>query len=105
VRDLAEALLALHAAPEEPRVVNLGTGIGTSLRELLALIENVTGRPLSETWTPARAFDVSANVLDVSRLRSLVRFEPMSLEEGLRQTWNQVLAGYGAERTGIADAV
>jgi hypothetical protein len=44
-------------------------------------------------------------VLDVTRLKGLIDFQPMSLESGVRQTWQQTLAALQAETAGIADAL
>ena len=90
------------SAASEPRVVNVGSGTGTSLKELLRLVEDVTRQPVNVTWQPARQFDVQRNVLDISRLRSLIRFTPMSLEEGVRLTWDQQLQSAGANSLSAA---
>ena len=55
VADLARAhVLALTAAaPGEHLICNLGNGNGFSVREVLATIEEVTGRPVPVTVGPA----------------------------------------------------
>ena len=102
VSDLARALVDLHSAPSQPRVVNIGSGTGTSLKELLRLIEDVTCHPVNVSWHPARQFDVQRNVLDIARLRSLISFTPMSLEQGVRLTWDQQLQSIGARPASVS---
>ncbi|MCZ7644511.1 MAG: NAD-dependent epimerase/dehydratase family protein [Planctomycetota bacterium] len=89
VSDLAAAVRAaldLDAAPFE--VFNVGSGEGRSLREALALVERLVGRPLQVSYEPARGFDVPWNVLDCAKLRAACGWTPkLSLEAGLRKTW------------------
>jgi UDP-glucose 4-epimerase len=63
-----------------------GGGGGTSLGDLIALIEQVTGKTLALDRRPARSFDPPAIVLDVERARSQLGWEPrISLPEGIEQ--------------------
>ncbi len=66
-----------------PRVVNVGSGAGTSIRQLLELVERTLGRRARVIAEPARAFDVGTVVLDVSTLRSLIP-TPLTLADGHR---------------------
>jgi UDP-glucose 4-epimerase len=91
VDDVASAILALCDAPVEPCLVNLGTGVGTSLKQLLVLMSEATERTVDVRWEASRGFDVPANVLDISRLRTLIDFQPMPLHEGIMRTWEQTL--------------
>lgn len=89
VDDAISGLLAIISAPRdrfsglEP-VVNIGSGRGVSLQELISLLTQILGKPIEVLYKPARDFDVRANVLDVTRARSVVGWSPkISLEEGL----------------------
>ncbi|QTC91476.1 NAD-dependent epimerase/dehydratase family protein [Brevundimonas goettingensis] len=64
-----------------------GGGEGTSLADLIATVEAVTGRPLAVTRLPARAFDPPLIVLDNARASGLDWRPTVSLEEGVRRTW------------------
>ncbi|HXF65258.1 MAG TPA: NAD-dependent epimerase/dehydratase family protein [Burkholderiales bacterium] len=82
--DAAEALVRAleHAGPE--RVINVGSGTGRSVNEIIAAIERVLGRRLERRYLPPRAFDVPANVLDISLARSALGWAPRtSFEEAL----------------------
>lgn len=59
---------------------NIGTGIGTSVARLATLLGHSTDR--IETG-PAKPGEVKRSVLNVSRIRSAMRYEPLTLEEGL----------------------
>jgi UDP-glucose 4-epimerase len=92
IDDVVDVVVQLLAQPDLPSVVNVGSGVGTPLRELLSLIEAVTGRTIEIEPHPARPGDVGAVVLDVALLKSLIRFEPTPLSEGLLRTWGAVSA-------------
>jgi UDP-glucose 4-epimerase len=87
VKDAAQAVVNLSRLSSAPRVVNVGTGIGHTINEVLGLVQTVTGRTLSVERTPQRKLDVQDVVLDVDLLSSLVDWHPLSLEQGLASTW------------------
>lgn len=87
VGDAAEALVKAAAYQGEPKVFNLGSGVGTSLKQLINEIEALLGRALAVEYAAARALDVPANVLDASlAARHLGWTARTPLAEGLRRT-------------------
>ena len=67
--------------------VNLALGGRTSLKELIGIIEDGTGRRVEIEQRPARVGDVPHSQADASRLRSLFPdVEPVPIEQGLRET-------------------
>jgi UDP-glucose 4-epimerase len=87
VEDAAEALVKAAAFEGEPKVFNIGSGVGTTLKQLIKEIEALLGRPVPVEYSAARALDVPANVLDASLARRLLGWTPRtSLAEGLRRT-------------------
>jgi UDP-glucose 4-epimerase len=74
VLDVAEAHLAvLDALPDEPRntVLNIGTGVGTTVREMVDAILEVAGTDLSATVLERRAGDPASVVGVVDSIREL----------------------------------
>jgi UDP-glucose 4-epimerase len=68
-------------------VVNIGSGKGLSVNEVIAGIEKVTGRAARRSYLAARPFDVPANVLDVSLAREKLGWSPTTtFEAGLERT-------------------
>ena len=55
-----------------PDVLNVGSGHGTSLAELVALIEQEVGKPARVASRPERGFEIERIVLDIERLRRLL---------------------------------
>lgn len=96
VWDLAQAHIealrrfdTLVAASDTPgyQVVNLGTGRGTTVRELLASFEAVTGRPLPSVETGPRPGDNAGAYTRSDRAARLLEWRPrFSLEEGISHT-------------------
>jgi UDP-glucose 4-epimerase len=103
VRDLARAhLAALAALDMEPRetgsggpqnsnggIVNLGTGLGQSVLEVLASVERVTGRSLNAESVPRREGDPPLLVAGVERAAEVLGWEAetVSLDEIVASAW------------------
>jgi UDP-glucose 4-epimerase len=87
VDDVVAVVLALARRPDMPAVLNVGSGRGTSVTELLTLIEEVTGLAVQVERHPVRPDDIQRVVLDISLLQSTMAFEPRSLRDGLARTW------------------
>lgn len=91
VCDLADALVGAAQAETRHKVLNVGSGHGVSLNELLGLVAEVTGESPAVEYLPARALDVTENVLDVSRARAELGWEPgTDLVEGMARTWDWI---------------
>jgi UDP-glucose 4-epimerase len=70
-------------------IFNIGAGVGTSLNELIAHVQMITGRRLLVQRQAARASDVRQIVLDASRAMECLGWHPKaSLADGILATWN-----------------
>ena len=93
VDDAVAALLAAAGSKTRCRALNIGSGVGRSLREIVDLIGRLSGRPLAVDYLPSRPFDVKQSILDVSRAeaelgwRAVVPFEEAvaATYEGIRK--------------------
>lgn len=91
VADLVDALEAVAETETRRKVLNIGSGQGTSLNELLALMADVTGETPAVDYQPGRPLDAPSNVLDISRAREELGWSPStSLEDGVARTWDWV---------------
>ncbi|MDO6584045.1 NAD-dependent epimerase/dehydratase family protein [Salipiger sp. 1_MG-2023] len=70
--------------PGPVTVLNVGTGVGTSLADLAELLPRVAGGSLDLQHEP-QAGEVGSSVLDITRARALLQWAPrVALEDGLR---------------------
>ena len=87
VDDLARALALSGLLDGLPPIINIGTGIGYSLREVLDTIEQLIGRQVPTISTESRVVDIPASVMDIGLARSAMSFVPIvGLRDGLSIT-------------------
>lgn len=84
--DVAEVVVRLLETDGGPAVLNVGSGEETSLVELLRLAEHQAGRQAEVIQHPPREFEVGRIVLDISRVQSLIGFQPTPLQRGVELT-------------------
>lgn len=88
IDDLVDAFLRVISAGAPGATYNVGAGAGHSLREVLDLVEQVSGRDVAREYRPARTIDVPRIVLDCAAIRRDMAWVPStSLRAGLERTW------------------
>jgi nucleoside-diphosphate-sugar epimerase len=90
VADVTRAILSAVADPEPNGLVNVGTGVETSVEELIAIAEEVTGLRIryAEDRYPRRPADREHSSADISRARAVLGWEPaVTLADGLADLW------------------
>ena len=92
IDDLGDAhLRALERLqPGKGLCLNLGTGRGTSVREIIDACREVTGHPIPETMGPRRAGDPSELVADASLARETLGWAPAytDVKSIVETAWN-----------------
>jgi UDP-glucose-4-epimerase GalE len=92
VNDLASAhVKALEhlAAGKSSLAVNVGTGVGASVQEIISTVEKITGKPVPHTKAPRRAGDPPALVANPARAQSLLQWKATrSLDQIVGSAWN-----------------
>lgn len=87
VGDVAEAFARAVEYDGAKSVFNISSGAGTSLNELIGMLEHVLGREVIRYYRPGRHFDVPVSVLDNALARQELGWEPqVTLEEGIVRT-------------------
>jgi UDP-glucose 4-epimerase len=70
-------------------VYNVGSGIGQSVSEVVNLVEKTVGKSLKKEQMPARPFDVDRIVLDITKARTELGWNPkVAMEDGIREMWD-----------------
>lgn len=92
VEDLADAHLRsvdYLAAGGTPQAFNLGTGVGTSVMEVIRTTQRVSGRPVPYEIVSRRAGDPMTIYADPSAARAALGWEPRyGLDEIITTAWN-----------------
>lgn len=87
VGDVADAFVRAAEYEGDVTVFNIGSGVGTSLNQLVQAIGEVVGGPVACNHLPGRAIDVPVSVLDCSLAKRELGWEPtVRLPEGLSRT-------------------
>ena len=83
--DACNKLINLHM---DSATYNLGSGVGYSINQVIGLVESTCHHGLEVTYRPARRVDVRSIVLDNSRMRTRLDWQPrIELAEGILRTW------------------
>jgi UDP-glucose 4-epimerase len=88
IADLVPALIAAAGTACGPTdqmpVINVGSGSGYSLNDVLRVIENVLRAPVAVKRKPSRPFDVLVSVLDISKAARDLGWHPqIDLQAGI----------------------
>lgn len=84
--DIAEANVKALSGGDR-MILNVGTGTRTSINELFAVFQELTGSTLSPQYAAARPGDVRHSCMDNQRITENLNWQPqVSLKEGLAKT-------------------
>jgi UDP-glucose 4-epimerase len=92
VGDIADTVVALCGRRDLPEAINIGSGHATSVLEVIAMVSEVMGHRVDVRHLPRRPFDVERIALDITRLRGLIDFDPVSVQDGVGLTWESMVA-------------
>lgn len=86
VDDLADAAVFLMRHYNDPDIVNVGTGVDVSIRELVDIVRRVTGFEGNVVFDSTRPDGTPRKLLDVGKLARLGWRSSISLEAGVSDT-------------------
>jgi UDP-glucose 4-epimerase len=94
IDDLTRAFMAVLTDSSVPGgVYNIASGHGVSIKDIVALVQKVTGQPVKIDYQAARSIDVPAIWLDIQKFRTATGWQPtIELEEGIRSLWQSLTA-------------
>lgn len=93
VEDFVSVVAELVGRDLADATFNVGSGRGSSVNDVVATAEQVTGREVRVEYAPQRPCDTEYAVLDTTRLRATVDVSPRTLGDGVRATWLDGWAG------------
>ncbi len=91
VDDLADACIFLMNHYNERDIINIGTGKDISIKELADLLKTIIGFQGEFQWDNSKPDGTPRKLLDVSKINRLGWKAKVSLEEGIRKTYQWYL--------------
>jgi UDP-glucose 4-epimerase len=74
--------------------INIGSGQGYSISQIISFIEKVSGKKISVIHEKSRKNDVADVILDISKLNALIPHDQLSIEKGIADFYNQITSEY-----------
>ena len=94
VDDLAEACYTCMEKYDEESHINVGTGEDVTIKELAETIADVVGFTGGFNWDTDKPNGTPRKVMNVDRIKSLGWEPKLSLNEGIKQTYEWYLKNY-----------
>lgn len=91
IDDVMDAMLGLMDQDEPiSTIVNVGSGSGASIGEVLSIMKKVVGHSMQWKVKGEQYAGIPYNVLDISMLHDMIGWKPRySLEAGIEETWRR----------------
>lgn len=85
VKDVVKANIR---ALKKEGTFNIGTGIETSVNQLVEILSRASGKEVTSIYEEARKGEVDRIALDIQKARKHLKWNPeISLEEGMKKLW------------------
>ena len=88
VEDVALIIRAFINMNVENKIINIGSGKGTSLNQIIKYLGQILNINIEVAYKDKRNIDVDKIILDTTMMRSLINVTPISLEEGIKKYIN-----------------
>ena len=89
--DLADACLYLMDTYNDAQLINIGTGVDITIKELAETIKSVVGYTGEIKWNTDMPDGTPRKLMDVSKLHSLGWKHSITLKEGIEKTYQSYL--------------
>lgn len=93
VDDLAEIFVKLIEGNTHNMTINVGSGRGYSVNDVLAFIKIVSGNDMKIVYQNPRPVDVSNVVLDITTLNEIVNYHFTPFMDGVRKFYEESMEG------------
>lgn len=93
VDDLANIFVKLIEGDVYNKTLNIGSGRGYSVNDVLAFLKIVSGKDLKIVYQNPRPVDVSNMVLDTTKLKEVINYRLTPFMDGVRKFYEEVKGG------------
>lgn len=83
VEDLALLTNKIINSNINNKIINVGSGQGTSLNQIIKYLETTIGKKIKVSYKKSRNIDVDRMVLDIQKLQSYFDYEPKNIQKGI----------------------
>lgn len=84
IDDLSDAFYKLIISDVENEIINIGSGFGYTINDIIDRLKNVSEKPLYIKHLTKRSIDVNSMVLNIEKLNSIISVRHTHLEEGIK---------------------
>lgn len=96
--DLASACLYLMENYNESELVNVGTGVDVTIKELAETVKEIVGFDGQIIWDTAKPDGTPRKLMDVSKLHNVGWRHTINLKEGIALAYNDFLVNHSSLR-------
>jgi GDP-L-fucose synthase len=94
VNDLAEAAVYCMNVYENEEIINIGTGEDIQIKDLSNLVCSIIGYKGNVIWDTTKPNGTPRKLLDISKIKEIGWQPSISLEQGIKETYNWFLENY-----------
>ncbi len=88
IKDFCEAFIRLIDQDINNEILNIGSGIGYSINDVVKNIKEVVNKNFKVKYINDRGIDVGKNVLNIDKIRKKINWAPqVKLKDGIKSTW------------------
>lgn len=91
IDDFSRIVFKLIESESWNDVYNIGSGVGTSIKEILEYAEKITGKTMKINYKESKAGDINYNVLNVDKIKNILgENEFITVENGMEKMFSYV---------------
>ncbi len=91
IDDVVDVFCTMAVKDVDAKILNIGSGKGTTLNDLIHIMKNVTGADVDVEYRKGRKVDIPVNILDVSKAYEQLGWKPKTgLDTGIKMTWDRL---------------
>ncbi len=92
IQDLCRGIEFILKHPIQNEILNIGSGVGSTVNEVLEKIRLATQQNFPVKYLPSRAVDTPTNILNVNKINTLTGWQAkIELEKGIEELWREML--------------